>query len=81
VRCAIVVAVWDGAAYLGGDHSRRSDGVCVVDADGSLSNSALHEQMTDGTDDSDIRARTRTELLAAGVSMTDLDRVMLAGDL
>jgi hypothetical protein len=64
---------------MGGDHAKRSDGVCVVDADSSLSNAALHEQMTEGADDSDIRARTRAKLLAYGVPAAVLDRVLPEG--
>jgi hypothetical protein len=60
---------------MGSVQSIRSDGACVVDTDGSPSNAALHEQMTDGVDDSDIRARTRVELYAAGVPAAALNRL------
>lgn len=48
-----------GVTYVGGEDPNRSDGACVVDPDGSLSNARLHEEMTEGVDDSHIRARTR----------------------
>jgi hypothetical protein len=51
------------------------DAACVVNADGTLSNAELHEQMTEGVDDSDFRAKTRSWLLAKGVPAEVLTRV------
>jgi hypothetical protein len=48
---------------------------CVRNADGTYSAAELHEAMTAGIDDSDIRARTRAQLLATGVPAADLNRV------
>jgi hypothetical protein len=53
----------------------RRDSVCVVNADGSLSNAELHEQMTEGVDDRDIRAKTRTKFHAAGIPSAALNRL------
>lgn len=39
---------------------------CVQLADGTYSADALHEQMTEGVDDRDIRATTRAWLLEKG---------------
>ncbi len=60
---------------MGSDHSRRSDSVCVVDTYGSLCNAALHEQMTKGVNDDDIRARTRERLHAGGITAAALNRL------
>ena len=53
----------------------RGGEACVQYPDGTISDSALHEEMTAGVDDSDIRAKTRSKLLAAGVPAEDLNRV------
>lgn len=55
--------------------SRKSDGAAVHNEDGSLSNARLHEEMTEGVDDSAIRARTRATLRAADVPIEDLNRL------
>ncbi|HTC50730.1 MAG TPA: hypothetical protein VK700_02210 [Steroidobacteraceae bacterium] len=53
----------------------RRDSVCVVNTDGSLSNAELLEQMTEGVDDRDIRAKTRTKFHAAGIPSAALNRL------
>jgi hypothetical protein len=55
------------------EQPKRSDGACVVLTDGSRSNAELHEQLTDGVDDRDIRAATRAELLASGMPAAHLN--------
>jgi hypothetical protein len=52
---------------------RLRDAACVLNADGTLSNVELHEQMTAGVDDSDFRLRTRLFLLAKGIPAKDLN--------
>lgn len=42
-------------------------------SDGTYTNSALHEALAHGVDDSDIRARSRAKLLAAGASPENLN--------
>ncbi len=54
---------------------KRADGACVVLADGSRSNAGLHEQLTEGVDDRDIRAYTRAKLLASGIRAASLNRL------
>ena len=44
--------------------------------DYGYSDAALHEQMTEGVDDSDFRMQTRAKLLAAGIPVAALDRVL-----
>jgi hypothetical protein len=56
--------------------TKKSDSAATVDKNGNLSNSALHEQMTEGVDDHDFRMQTRAKLLAAGVPVAVLDRVL-----
>ena len=56
--------------------SKKTDAAATVDKDGKVSNSALHEQMTEGVDDYDFRMQTRAKLLAAGVPVATLDRVL-----
>jgi hypothetical protein len=60
---------------MGKDRSRRSDSAYVIDSDGSISNAALHEQMTEGVDDRDLRAQDRAKLHAAGVPAAALNSV------
>jgi len=55
--------------------SKKTDAAVVEDKDGNLSNSALHEQMTAGVDDSKFVSATRKRLKKLGVSEEDLDRV------
>jgi hypothetical protein len=50
-----------------------ADAACVLNRDGSISNSELHEQMTEGVDDSDFRAKTRECLLAKGIPAENLN--------
>jgi hypothetical protein len=47
--------------------------VCVKNANGTYSADAIHEQMTAGVDDSDIRARTRDKLHARGIPAAALN--------
>lgn len=55
-------------------NERRShDAACVLNADGTLSNAALHEQMTEGVPDEDFRAKTRLWLLTKGIPAENLD--------
>ncbi len=51
------------------------DSVYQVDEDGNKSNSLLHEQMTEGVDDRDIRAKTRAWLLENGSVPSALNRL------
>jgi hypothetical protein len=55
---------------------RKTDSSATVDENGELSNSDLHEQMTQGVDDYEFRMQTRAKLLEAGVPVADLDRVL-----
>ncbi|MGO9632999.1 MAG: hypothetical protein ACLPX1_03765 [Steroidobacteraceae bacterium] len=48
----------------------------MVNADGSVSNARLHEQMTEGVNDHDIRMRTRKRLEAMGIPAKVLDSVL-----
>jgi hypothetical protein len=56
--------------------ARRRDSAASLDKDGGVSNSRLHEQMTEGVDDYDFRMETRAKLLAQGVPISALDRVL-----
>jgi hypothetical protein len=56
--------------------SRKIDSAGTVDKNGKLSNTVLHEQMTQGVDDYDFRMQTRAKLLAAGVPVAALDSVL-----
>jgi hypothetical protein len=53
--------------------TKPRDSAATIDEDGNLSNSRLHEQMTEGVDDSDIRARTRAALHAKGIPAAALN--------
>jgi hypothetical protein len=55
------------------DRAANKSGVACVNADGSYATDALHEQMTAGVDDSDIRARTRAKLHVRGVPAAALN--------
>ncbi len=44
-----------------------TDSAASIDKNGNLSNARLHEQMTEGVDDSDFRAATRRRFLELGV--------------
>ena len=46
---------------------KRGGEVCVRQPDGSYSDTAIHEAMMDGVDDSDFRAQSRAKLRALGV--------------
>jgi hypothetical protein len=54
----------------------KIDSAATVDKNGRLSNAQLHEQMTEGVEDYDFRMQTRAKLLAAGVPVAALDRVL-----
>jgi hypothetical protein len=56
--------------------TKKTDSAATVDESCKLSNSALHEQMTEGVDECDFRMRTRAKLLEAGVPVEALDRVL-----
>jgi hypothetical protein len=56
--------------------SKKRDSAATVDKNGILSNSALHEQMTQGVDDHDFCMQTRAKLRAAGVPVAALDSVL-----
>jgi hypothetical protein len=47
-------------------NTRRGGVLCVQQADGSYSDTAIHEAIMDGVDDSDFRAQTRAKLRARG---------------
>jgi len=54
--------------------SRNAGGECCVRlADGTFSADALHEQLVEGVDDSEIRARTRRFLLDSGLTRQQVD--------
>jgi hypothetical protein len=55
---------------------RRGGEACVQISVGVYSDAALHEQLTEGVDDSDFRMETRAKLLAQGVPSSALDRVL-----
>lgn len=55
--------------------AKRGGECCVRLADGTYSADALHEQMVEGVDDSDIRAVTREKLRAKGVPVAALNSV------
>jgi hypothetical protein len=57
-------------------HLRRGGEACVQISGGGYSDAALHEQLTEGVDDSDFRMETRAKLLAQGVPISALDRVL-----
>jgi hypothetical protein len=46
---------------------------CIQLADGTYSDAAIHEEIMAGVDDSDIRARTRAKLHAAGITAAALN--------
>ena len=53
--------------------NKRIDSAATVDEYGNLSNARLHEQMTEGVDDRDIRAQTRARLLEKGIPPSALN--------
>jgi hypothetical protein len=53
--------------------TRKPGAAGVRKVDGTYSADALHEAMTAGVDDSDIRARTRSKLLVQGVPVAALN--------
>ena len=53
--------------------NRRLGFGCVLTADGKVSAYPLHQQMVEGVDDSDFRARTRQRLLARGLKPDQID--------
>lgn len=56
--------------------TKKTDSAAAVNKNGNLTNSALHEQMTEGVEDHDFRMQTRAKLLAKGVPVTVLDSVL-----
>ena len=76
----MMIALCDHS-FMSKNQTGQGSEVCIRLPDESYSDAAIHEAIMAGVDDSDIRARTRAKLLAAGVPMADLDRVRLAGDL
>ncbi len=52
---------------------------CYRAADGTLSGHVLHEQLTAGVDDSEIRRRTRAKVIAEGV-LTEAEATILYGE-
>jgi hypothetical protein len=48
---------------------------CIKLADGTYSDVAIHDEIMAGVDDSDIRARSRAKLHAAGVPAAALNRL------
>jgi hypothetical protein len=58
------------------NRATQRDSAATLDKDGNVSNSRLHEQMTEGVDDYDFRMETRAKLLAQGVPISALDRVL-----
>jgi hypothetical protein len=59
---------------MSGLRSRPRGGECCIQrADGSLSAYPLQEQMVEGVDDSDFRAKTRLVLLKKGLTRQQLD--------
>ena len=61
------------SALMSENKTRRGDAVCVKSADAAYSSDALHEQLVEGIDDSDIRARTRAKLHAKGIPAAALN--------
>lgn len=57
-------------------NNKGKDGIAHIGASGELTNARLHEELTEGVDDSDLRMRTRKTLLDAGVPIEALDRVL-----
>lgn len=55
---------------------KKTDSAATIDKNGNVSNSRLHEQMTEGVDDHDFRMQTRAKLLAKGVPVAVLDSVL-----
>src|SRR5919108_1823713 len=55
---------------------RRHDAACVIHPDGSKSNAALHEALTEGVDDRPFRLKTPAKMLAKGVPTGVLDSVL-----
>jgi len=59
---------------MAGSGNRRGE-CCAYSGDGRVSDYPLQEQLVEGVDDSDIRARTRAWLLAKGVPAQSLNRL------
>lgn len=57
---------------------KKTDAAATVRQDGSLTNGRLHEQMTQGVNDHDLRLRTKQRLAELGVPVEDLNRVLPA---
>jgi len=59
---------------MSGLRNRRRGGECCVRrSDGSLSAYPLQEQLVEGVDDSDFRAKTRQRLLDKGLTPEQVD--------
>lgn len=58
--------------------AQKSDAAVVMLADGKRTNARLHEQMTEGVDDREIRLRTKKILYDSGVPMSVLDKLLPA---
>lgn len=58
---------------MDGNRNKRGGEVCVRNADGTYSDTAIHEQIMAGVDDSDFRAKTRLRLLAKGIPAENLN--------
>jgi hypothetical protein len=56
--------------------AQKSDAAVVRLPDGQLTNARLHEQLTEGVNDHDLRMRTKQVLLEAGVPMSALERLL-----
>ena len=57
------------------DKSKATDRAASIDNDGNISNARLHEQMTEGVDDSEFRAATRRKLLKSGISRLSITQM------
>jgi hypothetical protein len=58
------------------DKVKRGYVACMQLPDGSYSDDEIHELMTAGVDDYDCRLQTRRRLIAAGVPIADMDRLI-----
>jgi len=55
--------------------NRREGECCVRRPDGTVSDRSLHEQIMEGVDDSEFRARSRQRLLERGLRPEQVDRL------
>jgi hypothetical protein len=56
--------------------AQKSDAAVVRLPDGQLTNARLHEQLTEGVNDHDLRMRTKQVLADAGVPLQVLERLL-----